>query len=233
MITQTTPVRHPRLGRIVTTVDRPPADAVRRLARCYTGLVADALGKLGVMHHEMKPVATGMRLCGPAITYCGDDMLARKAAYELARPGDVVVLAAGGSRDYACFGDFSATVLRGRGAAGVVIDGAARDVEGIVRLGLPVFARAVTPRNRHYPAGSEHCSVNLPVTCAGVVVNPGDVVIGDADGVVVVPREVVADLADQLERELEGEAAKRERLAAPTFSFGVLAELQALGYEVS
>lgn len=225
-------VRHPGLGRIVSTIERPPGEAIRTLAKCYTGLVSDALGKLGAMHHEMKPIATGMRLCGPAITYCGDDWIARKLAFELAQPGDVVVVAAGGSKDYASFGDFSATVLKARGAAGAVIDGATRDTDGILRLGLSVFARAVTPRNRHYPAGPEHCSVNLPVVCAGVSVNPGDVVIGDTDGVVVVPRELAAGLAEQLERELEAEAPKRQRLSSASFSFGVLPELERLGYEI-
>jgi len=233
MATQLTKVRHPHLGRIVTQIQRPPAGALQRLARCNTGLISDARGELGAMHHEIKPVAPGMRLCGPAITYQGDDWTARKFAFELAQPGDVVVVAAGGNKDYASFGDFSATVLSGRGAAGVVIDGATRDVEGITRLGLAVFARGATPRNRHYPTGPQHCSVNLPVACAGVLVHPGDVVIGDADGVVVVPRELATDLADQLEHELNLEAEKRKRLAAPGFPFALRSELENLGYEIS
>jgi 4-hydroxy-4-methyl-2-oxoglutarate aldolase len=226
-----TKVRHPHLSRVVMEIERPPVEVVRRLARCYTGLVSDALGKLGSMHYEVKPIAAGMRLCGPALTYCGDDWTARKAAFELVQPGDVVIVAAGGSKEYANFGDFSATVLVSRGAAGVVVDGATRDVEGIVRLGLPVFARAVTPRNRHYPAGPEYCSVNLPVACAGVIVNPGDLVIGDADGVVVVPREVSVELSYQVERDLEQEQQLRQTLAAPGFSFGALADLEKFGYD--
>lgn len=225
------PVRHPHLGRVVTSIERPPGDAVRLLAGCYTGLISDALGKLGAMHHEMKPIAAGMRLCGPAQTYWGDDLTARKLAFEMMRPGDVLVVA-GGSRDYASFGDFSATILKGRGAAGTVIDGAARDVEGILRLGLPVFARSITPRNRHYPAGPEHCAINVPVACAGVIVNPGDVVVGDADGVVVVPLEIVTDLAVQLERELETEAQRREHMLESDFSFGLLPEIERLGYRI-
>jgi len=230
MATTITGVRHPKLGHIVTEIERPPADAVLKLSRCYTGLISDSLGKLGPMQEEIRPLGPGMRMCGPAVTYHGDDWTARKMAMELLRPGDVLVIDAGGSRDYASFGDFSATVVKGRGAAGVVIDGASRDLEGILQLGLPVFARAVTPRNRHYPAGPENCYVNLPVACGGVIVHPGDVIVGDADGVVVVPREIAADLGDQLERELESEPDKRQRLSGPGFSFGVRGELEALGY---
>lgn len=230
---QTRRVRHPALGRIVTTIERPPAGAVGRLSACYSGLVSDALGKLAAMHPDIRPMAPGMRLCGPAVTFHGDDWTARKFAIELLQPGDVLVLAAGGCEDYACFGDFSATVARSRGASGVVVDGAIRDLDGIVGLGLPVFARGTTPRNRHYPAGPESCLVNLPVACGGMIVNPGDVVIGDGDGVVVVPREIATDLADQLEGELATEPAKRERLSAPQFSFGVREELERLGYRFS
>lgn len=231
MSTELIKVRHPHVGRIVTRVERPPEDAVRILSSCYTGLISDALGKLGTMYHDVKPIAPGMRLCGPALTFWGDDWDAKRHAYEMTRPGDVLVIA-GGSKDLASFGDFSATVLLAHGAAGAVIDGATRDADGITRLGLPVFARAITMRNRHYPTGPENCAINVPVACAGAIVNPGDIVVGDSDGVVVVPREVALDLARQLERELEQESPKRRRVSSPDFSFGLLPELQKLGYEI-
>lgn len=224
-------VRHPQLGRIVTHVERPPAEAVQILSRCYTGLISDALGKLGTMYADVKPIAPGMRLCGPAVTFWGDDWTAKRHAYEMTQRGDVLVIA-GGTKDLASFGDFSATVLFGRRAAGAVIDGATRDVDGIARLGLPVFARAVTMRNRHYPSGPQHCAINLPVACAGALVNPGDVIVGDSDGVVVVPAEIALDLARLLERELEQEIPKRQRVGASGFSFGLLSELLELGYAI-
>jgi 4-hydroxy-4-methyl-2-oxoglutarate aldolase len=225
-----TAVRHPSLGRIVKQIARPPAEVVARINRAYTGLISDTLGKLGPMHHEIGPVGPGMRMCGPAITYYGDDWTARKFAFELLQPGDVLVIAAGGSKDYASFGDMSATLVKGRGASGVVVDGATRDVDGILSLGLPVFARGVNPRNRHYPAGVEHCYVNLPVSCGGVIVNPGDIILGDSDGVVAVPREIASTLADRLEEQLSGEVMMRNRLASSDFSFGLSAELEMAGY---
>lgn len=196
-------------GEIVRDLERPAEEVVARLARLPIANISDALNKHGVCHHELRPLEPGLRACGPALT-CGSlDLTVKIYALRLARPGDVFVLAAGGVRDYACFGELSATILAQRGAAGAVVDGAVRDVTGIRDAGLPVFARAVTPRNYHYPFGLPYGSVNRPVVCAGVWVEPGDVVVAGDDGVVVVPRRIASDVAASAEQIEAGEAERR------------------------
>src|SRR5262249_48638211 len=154
-------------------------------------------------------------------------------ALSLVQPGDVFVLAAGGVCEYSCFGELASNILRWRGAAGCVVDGAARDAAGIREVGMPVFARAVTPHNYHYPFGLGHGAVNLPVVCAGVVVRPGDVVVADDDGAVVVPREVAEEVATAAEAVFAGEAQRRQGIRAGKAPFAALeTELLAAGYQI-
>jgi 4-hydroxy-4-methyl-2-oxoglutarate aldolase len=111
-----------------------------------------------------------------------------------------------------------------------VIDGACRDVAGLPALGFPTFARAVTPRNFHYPAGVEHGAVNVPVVCAGVLVEPGDIVIGDDDGVAVVPKRIAAEIVAAASAFLEGERRFRAMLSQQYVSFGAAEQLKEHGY---
>jgi 4-hydroxy-4-methyl-2-oxoglutarate aldolase len=121
--------------------------------------------------------------------------------------------------------------LRWRGAAGAVVDGAVRDAAGIRETGVPVFARAVTPHNYHYPFGLEHGAVNLPIVCAGVAVKPGDVVLGDDDGVVVVPLEIAGEVATAAEAVFSVEATRRQAILAGKAPLAALeAELKNAGY---
>lgn len=222
--------RHDHQRVVVTTIERPAPELVTRYRGLYTGLVLDHLGKHGCMSPDVKPVWSGASLCGPAITCLGADWRIRAMAADLAEPGDVVVVAAGGLREYACFGDMTATAWRSKGIEGVVVDGAARDVVRLRSLGFPVFAREVTPRNFHYPAGLDHGAVNVPVVCAGVYVEPGDIVVGDDDGVVVVPRRIAQKIADAATAFLEQENAGRAMLKEQYVSFGVEKELRERGY---
>lgn len=220
-------------GEIVRDFERPDPEVVARLSRLPVANISDAMNKEGVLHHEVRPLVPGLRACGPAFT-CGTvDLSVKIYALRLARPGDVFVLAAGGVHDYACFGELSANILAAGGAAGAVIDGAARDLTGIQDSGLPVFARAVTPRNYHYPFGQPHGSVNGPVVCAGVPVNPGDVVIAGDDGVVVVPRNraaAVAEAAEAIEAREEGIRAGIRSGATPADDLE--GTLRAAGYAI-
>jgi 4-hydroxy-4-methyl-2-oxoglutarate aldolase len=226
-------VRHPALGAIHKDFSRPAREIVARLAKLPTANVSDAMAKAGVMHHEVKPLWPGLRVCGPAFTCSAVDLTVKKLALSLTQPGDVFVLAAGGVHDYACMGELASNILRWRGAAGAVIDGAARDLAGIREVGMPVFARAVTPRNYHYPFGLEHGAVNLPVTCGGVSVSPGDVIVGDDDGVVVVPREIAGEVATAAEAIFAGEAQRRTAILAGKAPFAALeGELRAAGYKI-
>jgi 4-hydroxy-4-methyl-2-oxoglutarate aldolase len=223
------PHRHPDQGVIVESFERPSPEAIALLADCYTGLVLDHLGKYGAMHVDLAPLQPGMRVVGPATTSLGPDLTVRRAAIDLAQSGDVLVVAAGGIREYACFGDGTAHRMQLKGMSGAVIDGSVRDLGGIRRLGFPTFARGVTARNYHYPASGEHGAVNVPVVCGGILVNPGDLIVGDDDGIVVVPRQGVGRLAEAVHARL---AAEREERSAWTEypAYGVRAELESLGY---
>jgi 4-hydroxy-4-methyl-2-oxoglutarate aldolase len=220
-------------GEIITDFERPPGDVVARLARLPIANVSDAMNKHGVLHPELRPVQAGTRACGPALT-CGTvDLVVKVFALSLASPGDVFVLAAGGVQDYACFGEMASTVLAERGAAGAIVDGAVRDIVGIRQVGLPVFARAVTPRNYHYPFGLPYGSVNLPVVCAGMVVNPGDVIIAGDDGVIVVPRQIAAEVATAAEEIESHEATYRAAIHSGQFSSAAYEEqLRDAGYTI-
>jgi 4-hydroxy-4-methyl-2-oxoglutarate aldolase len=201
--------RHPQQGIVVQQIERPDPGLVERYSQLYSGIVLDHLGKLGTMYVDIGPVAPGMRMCGPAVTSLGPDLTVRRTAINLAEPGDVLVVAAGGVRDYACFGDGTARRMQVKGLAGAVIDGCTRDAAGIRALGFPTFALGTTARNYHYPAGGDFGAVNVDVACGGVLVRPGDVVFGDDDGVVVIPRLVAPELIDSIEEALASERAER------------------------
>lgn len=223
---------HDHHGVIVTSIERPEAELVASCRALYTGLLLDHLGKQGCMAPDMKPVWSGATLCGPAVTVLGADWRIRSAAADLAEPGDVIVVAAGGVTDVACFGDMTATGWQAKGIEGVVVDGAARDVAGLRVLGFPAFARAITPRNYHYPAGVEHGAVNVPVVCAGTLVEPGDIVVGDDDGVVVVPRRIAPGIVTAAMAFIENEKGFRAMLAEQYVSFGAIEQLKEHGYRL-
>ncbi len=220
---------HPQQRRVVTRIERPDAEVVRRFSEFYTGIVLDTLGKHGAMHTDIGPLSPGMRMCGPAVTSLGPDLTVRRMAIDLAQPGDVLVIAAGDIRDVACFGDGTASRMIKKELAGAVVDGCTRDAAGLRALGFPTFVRGVTPRNYHYPESGDHGSVNVPVVCGGVLVEPGDLVLGDDDGVVVVPRAVAADLVAPVAEKLRAE--RELRGSWETYEpFDVEAELRARNF---
>ena len=188
-------------------------DPVERLARAASASVADALGSTGVLDPEVRPAWPGAHLFGPAFTarcYPNSIITVHKALLEAA-PGDVLVVDAGHDASGALFGAIMATDARHRGIVGLVTDGAVRDVRDLAEMGFPAFARRTTPRvgtNRRVGLTGE------TISCGGVVVRPGDFVLGDQDGVVVIPRERVAEIADAIEATRAKEAGWRERMAA-------------------
>jgi 4-hydroxy-4-methyl-2-oxoglutarate aldolase len=225
--------RHPTLGQIRKDFPRPPKELIARFARLPTANVSDAMAKAGVMAPELKPLWPGLRMCGPAFTCAAIDLTVKKFALSLVQPGDVFMLAAGGVRERSCLGELASTILRWRGAAGAVVDGAVRDAAGIRETGVPVFARAVTPHNYHYPFGLEHGAVNLPIVCGGVAVKPGDVVLADDDGVVVVPQEIAGEVATAAEAIFSGEMMRRQAILAGKAPLAALeAELKNAGYVI-
>ena len=181
---------------------------LERIATWPTSLAYEAAGKLGGMSGEVRPIVPGARLTGPAFTVrCFPaDMRAVVRAIDSARPGDVLVIDVGPQERTTTWGGTASRAARNRGLAGCVTNGAVRDLEEIVEVGLPVFATGIRPQGvlKNHPGW-----IGIPVAVGGVPVHPGDLVIGDADGVVVVPRD---RLDDVLERAPEIERAEADKL---------------------
>jgi 4-hydroxy-4-methyl-2-oxoglutarate aldolase len=195
---------------VFAAVERPPAELVERFRGAPTSFVVDAMSGTGALDWRIKPLV-GRSLVGVALTCdCGPvDNLAFMAALAECRPGDVLVAATGGYVGAAVTGDLLIGVARNRGAAGFVTDGLVRDLDDLETIGLPVFAMGVTPNS---PQRRGPGSVGLPVVCGGIAVASGDVVVGDRDGVVVVPRARIAETLDSLEHVTAIEAATLERV---------------------
>ena len=168
------------------TIARPGAEMVSAFARQPTGYITDAFNGKGCLDYRIKPLDQGMAFCGPAITaFCGPmDNLAAMAVLDVAKPGDVIVIAAKNDETAAVIGDHWAYWAKKIGVVGVVCDGLVRDIVGLLRVGLPVFARGLTPNSGFRNGPGE---VNLGASCGGVFIAPGDIVVGDRDGVVAIP----------------------------------------------
>lgn len=203
---------HPQQWTVVEAIERPPAAAVTVLAGFATTQIADCGGPVGVVGPGLGRIAGGAEFCGPAVTLWtkpGDILFVLKVP-DVTRPGDVVAVDGGGRADAAVLGDIVAGALARRGVVGVVVDGAVRDVDGIDEVGLPTFARGTHPATGSNEGPG---AINVPVQLGGVAVRPGDVVRGDASGVVVVPREHL-DSVIALTRAVEQrEAAWRQAVA--------------------
>ena len=195
--------------RIVTDVPRTPPDLVEAFRGKASSNVGDAMGRF----HFMDPGVvsrTGLPVCGVAVTVSarpGDNLMVHKAL-EVASPGDVVVVSTNGNTTSAIFGELMGTTAVAARLGGIVVDGAIRDVDGLRALGLPAFSRSVTPGGCDKDGPGE---INVPIACGNTVVAPGDLIVGDGDGVVVVPRE---DAAEVLERVILLEANEAKRIAA-------------------
>lgn len=215
-------------GKIYEKVDRPPEWVVEELRSAYSGFILDRLGKRGAMDAAIQPLSPGMRVCGPAVTCQGADLAVRRAAIDLARPGDVLVIAAGAS-NRACFGDGTARRMLLKGLTGIVLDAPTRDAAALRSLPFATFSRGATPRNNHYPVESGQGAVNVPVMAGGVLVQPGDIVFGDDDGVIVIPRGACEQVARGLREAVQREHADRQRMTAYE-PFEVRAQLVKDGY---
>jgi len=202
-----------RTGIAVRNIQRADAAATERLGRFGVATVHEAQGRTGLMKSHMRPIYPGAAACGTAVTVLaqpGDNWMLHVVA-ELIRPGDMVVVALTADNDDGMFGDLLATSFRARGAVGLVIDAGIRDAATLTEMKFPVWSRAVSARGT---VKATLGAVNVPVVCAGMLVEPGDVIVADADGVVVVPRDRVALVADAAQAREQKEEATRKRLAA-------------------
>ena len=201
------------LGVVRRSISRADRGAVERLARFGVATVHEAMGRVGLMKPIMRPIYPGARACGTAVTVLlqpGDNWMMHVAAEQI-QPGDIVVAAVTADCTDGFFGDLLATSFMARGAQGLVIDGGVRDVKDLSAMGFPVWSKAISSKGT---IKATLGSVNIPVICAGALVNPGDVVVADDDGVVVVPAAIAQQVADAARRREDLEAEKREKLAA-------------------
>ncbi len=191
--------------RVRTKIERAPKHLLEQFAKYPTGNIVDAMGRFGAMDPGVKPVGPGMKFAGSALTVrirACDNLVIYKAL-DLAQPGDVLVIATNNFQGAATWGDLTSMIAKAKGAAGVVTDGMVRDVDGICHVGVPVFARGATPNS---PFKDGQGEVNFTVSCGGVTVRPGDILVGDGDGVVVIPREGWDEVLKGAEKVVEKEA---------------------------
>jgi 4-hydroxy-4-methyl-2-oxoglutarate aldolase len=178
---------------------RCPADVVIALGQAPTGWLVDANGKRGALSAQIRPISRATAFCGTAYTVRsrGRDNLAAYAALAYAQPGDVLVIATDDYTEASVVGDVFIGLARNRGIVAVVTDGMVRDVAGIDAVGIPVFARGLSPNSPHKDGPGE---LGTAVVLGGLAVHSGDVVRGDADGVVVIAREAAPAVRSDLER---------------------------------
>jgi regulator of RNase E activity RraA len=211
---------HPGPGfRIRYDVDRADPQTIRGFEAFETPAISDLMNRLYTMVPAIRNLThESLRLIGPACTvrvYPGDNLMVHKSL-DIARPGDVIVVAAGGSPMTAVLGDMISRKARHRGVAGIVVDGLIRDLPAIKSLGdFPVFARGVTPIGPLHRGPGE---INHPIAAGGIVVHAGDIVVGDLNGVVVVPKDIAADLLARLEAMAAAEADYVAAVARGEFS---------------
>lgn len=201
-----------KMGTVIRQIPRSSPEELKELANAGVATVHEAMGRIGLMQPYMRPIFSGVRIAGNAITvlaHPGDNWMIH-VAVELCRPGDVLVVAVSAENSDGMFGELLGTSLRARGVAGLIIDAGVRDVEDLTTMKFPVWSRCISAKGT---IKATLGMANTPVVCAGAAVNAGDVIVADYDGVVVVPHGSVKAAIEGSRQRLAKEASKRARLA--------------------
>ena len=202
--------------RVRMNIERPSLELVQKFKGWSTGNISDANGRGGAMDYRIKPLESTMRFVGTAITVKArpiDNLIIYKAM-QIAKPGDVLVISNDNSTSSSVFGDHVAAIAKALGIVAFVTDGLARDAAGLREVGLPVFFRGINPNGPHKDGPGE---INFPISCGGLPVNPGDVLVGDEDGVVVIPKEDLPSVVNNLDI-----IGKKEKQMSDDFANGKL-----------
>ena len=218
---------------IVRNISRADAGVIEQLGALGVATVHEAQGRSGLLRPYMRPIYPTARLAGSAITIscqAGDNLMIH-AAIEICRPGDVLVVTTTSESTDGMFGELLAVSARAHGVVGLLIDAGVRDVADLTTMAFPVWAKAIHAQGTVKATAG---SVNVPVVCAGAAIAPGDVVIGDVDGVVVVPKAMAADVAKAGADRLAKEEKSRARLKNGELGldfYGLRAKLAELGVQ--
>ena len=196
-------------------IERPDPSLIQAARSLPTATLHEAGGRIGVMPSAIKPVAPAMRICGPAVTVHspgGDNLWLHRAIY-VAQPGDVLVVHVSGVYDFGYWGEIMSCAAKTRGLGGLVIDGCVRDGAILADFGLPVFARGLCMRGTGKDFGARGW-INFPTLFDDLTVNAGDLIVGDTDGVVAIPRERAAEVVAAAQEREAKEAAVLDRIRA-------------------
>lgn len=219
--------------KIVRRISRPDAGTIKILGNAGVATVHEAQGRSGLLRPYMRPIYPTARVAGPAVTISsqpGDNLMIH-ASIEVCQPGDVLVVTTTSESTDGMFGELLGVSCQAHGIVGLIIDAGVRDTAELTALNFPVWAKAISSQGTVKNTAGD---VNIPVVCAGAMINPGDVIVADADGVVVVPREKAAQVAQASEQRIAKEEKTRQRLRSGELGldfYGLRAKLGELGVE--
>jgi 4-hydroxy-4-methyl-2-oxoglutarate aldolase len=219
--------------KVVHRIQRPDAGVIKILGNAGTATVHEAQGRSGLMRPYMRPIYPTARVAGPAVTVscqAGDNLMIH-ASIAVCQPGDVLVVVTTSESTDGMFGELLGVSCQAHGITGLIIDAGVRDTAELTSMNFPVWSKAVSAQGTVKASPGD---VNIPIVCAGAMINPGDVIVADADGVVVVPREKAAQVAQASEARIAKEEKTRQRLRSGELGldfYGLRAKLVEMGVE--